>query len=519
MQIGLALPFSGKGREKMLKLPLGFCDHMVLQGGEPLCVWGEAEGAQVAVSIQGQRAEAPVEQGTFQVQLPPLAFSQREELTVECGGESLTIHDVAVGEVWLAAGQSNMEFQMYFDQEMGDEVLGQGEVRSFGVPEIACPEALETFNYSDWGFWRKNTSLEDVKYHSAAAYYFAQRLAQETGHVVGILLCAWGGTSCVPWVNTAFLQGTPGEWWLEQYAQATAGATEEELKTEYLANPQSGRGKQFDDEISCQLLFGASREQQEEWMGQMPPPPKGAHPPYQSGPGRLYRTMVEPLGRYGVKGVLWYQGESDSMKPELYGVMLTALIRSWRQLWGKELPFYVVQLPSFGKWMGGGGQSYPLIRREQECVADTLNQVFLVSTMDCGARWNIHPRKKRPVGERLAKLALKETYNARTQAGSPRPAAVKGEPGKISLSFTETEEGLFWREELEGYEALAVSVDGAPCPDVWWEVAGQRMVIGSEHFRPGSRVELAFAQRGYDPVNVFNKEGFSLRPFLLTVQL
>lgn len=497
----------------MVCLPALFGDGMVLQGGKPLWIWGRADGDQVRVSIQGHSVLAPVKDGAFQAQLPPLDFSGEETLTVTCG-ETLTVSHVAVGEVWLAAGQSNMEFQMYFDRGLGERSLGEGEVRSFGVPEIACPEALERFDYADWGFWRGNTTLEDVKYHSAVAYYFARRIARETGHVVGVILCAWGGTPSVPWIDPVRLRGTAGEWWLDHYAKATAGTAEEDLKAGYLDNPLSGRGKLFEDKISCQLLFGASREQQQSWMAQLPPPPENLCPPYQSGPGRLYQTMVKPLAPYSVRGVLWYQGESDSMKPELYGVMLTALIESWRTLWGEPLPFYVVQLPSFESWMGADGAGYPQIRQQQEAAADAMDKVYLVSTMDCGARWNIHPRGKRPVGERLAQLALKETYGASIQAGSPRLFHVEAETGRLALTFTDTAGGLVWREELEGYQALEVAVNGVPCRDFWWEAAGERLVIGSPAFQPGNRVRLAFAQKGYDPVNVFNQEGFSLRPFV-----
>ena len=500
----------------MLRLPTLFSDRMVLQGGKRLCVWGWAD-CPVTVSIQGRQATAPAEEGRFQVWLPPLDFSPEETLTLQAGEETVTIRQVAVGEVWLAGGQSNMEFQMNFDADLAKVSLGEVDVRSFGVPEIASPKALERFDYGDWGFWRGNQTLEDLRYHSAVGFYFARELARSTGHVVGVVLCSWGGTSAAPWADPEELRGTPGQWWLDQYQKDTQGATPEELEEEYLSDPQSGRGKQFDDPIAHQMMMGAGRRQQEIWMSR--PAPAVVHPPLQSQPGRLYETMVKPLAPYGIRGVIWYQGESDSLQPTLYRVMLTAVIHSWRKLWGEELPFYVVQLTSFIQWMGCEGSTYPQIRQEQQAVADQEPGVFVVSTMDCGARWNIHPRHKEPVGVRLAKLALQETYGVPGEAGSPRLQEIHGEPGLVTCTFTHTQDGLIWREELEGYHALAVSVNGVPCEDFWWEAQDGRMVVGSEAFQPGAQVELRYAQRDFDPVNLFSPAGFSLAPFVAQVTI
>ncbi|MCH5352609.1 MAG: hypothetical protein J1E06_03995 [Acutalibacter sp.] len=481
-------------------------------------IWGEATGEQVSVSIQGESICAPVKEGRFEALLPALKFSGSETLTVT-GDETLVFHDVAVGEVWLAAGQSNMEFQMYFDRDFDGEPLGVQDIRYFGVPEIGCEEALERFDYSDWGFWRKNDSRENLKYFTAVGYYFARIIAGQTGHVVGVINCSWGGTASLPWIDPAYIRDTPGVLWIEEYEKAIAGASEDELRDEYLGNLMSARGKQFDDPGSCGLLFGMSHQKQMEMMSHMPPMPAGSHPPYQGAPGRLFESMVNRVAPYTVQGVLWYQGESDSMHPELYGFMLTGLIRCWRGLWREELPFYLVQLPSFGQWLMADGHAYPEIRQQQEQVADVMEKTFLVSTMDCGMLWDIHPKRKKPVGERLALMALKETYGCDVLAGSPRPVEVSSESGKIAIRFSDAEGGLVWKEELAGQDAVSLCIDGCSADDFWWEVSGEELVIASADLKPGSKAQVKLAARGYDPVNIFNQAGFTLRPFTVNVKI
>lgn len=481
-------------------------------------IWGESGGERVEVSIQGIKACAPVENGKFQVLLPDLKYSVSETMTIT-GDETVVIHDVAIGEVWLAAGQSNMEFQMYFDRDFPAQTPGEQDLRYFGVPEIGCEEALKRFDYSDWGFWRKNDTRENLQYFSAVGFYFAKELAKRTGRVIGVINCSWGGTAALPWIDPAYLRGTPGELWAEEYQKAVSGASKEERREEYLSNPMSARGKQFDNPGSCSLLFGLSHQKQRELMKEMPPMGSALRPPYFGAPGRLFESMVKRVAPYRVRGVLWYQGESDSMHPERYGSMLTGLIHCWRDLWQEELPFYLVQLPSFGEWLGGTGKAYPEIRRHQEITTDKMEQTFLISAMDCGMLWDIHPKRKKPIGKRLALLALKETYGFHLLAGSPRPIDVSTQPGRITIRFSDAEGGLVWKEELEGSRALDLRINDCSIKDFWWEVADDTIVIEADSLQPGCTVQVLFAANGYDPVNIFNQAGFSLRPFTMSKKI
>lgn len=500
----------------MIRLSGIFSDGMVLQGGRENPVWGEADGKDVTLRIQGRTVTVPVDAGHFSALLPILEYGTGFTLEIE-GKEKLLIHDVAVGEVWLCGGQSNMEFQLLFDRDFASLQPGAADIRCFGVPQIADPEALSRFDYSQWDFWRRGDTRDDLGYFTAVGYYAAAELTKRTGHTVGIINCSWGGTAALPWLDPATIQDTPAKQWIGDYEADTCDKTPEQLRKEYLENPASDRGRLFDDAFNNRLLYGISRQEQEAMMRSMPSAVFTL--PYHDAPGILYKNMVLRIAPYGIKGVFWYQGETDTIHPELYGDMLAGVISSWRKAWNEDVPFYIVQLTSFERWLMIDGRQYPQLRDMQERVTDTLPGVWLVSTMDCGMRWDLHAKGKQPVGRRLGLLALKESYGENILAGSPRPVRSAAEPGMIRIFFDNAEGGLVWNEPLEGSQALQITVDGQPCRDFWWETDRNAMVIGSRAFRSAASVQIAYAQRGYDPVNVFSLADFSVRPFRMTVEI
>lgn len=500
----------------MIQLNRIFSDGMVLQGGRENRVWGEADGASVTLLIQGKTVTAPVVDGRFSAWLPILDYGDGFTLEIR-GTETLLIRDVAVGEVWLCGGQSNMEFQLRFDRDFASLQPGVWDVRCFGVAQVADPDALSRFDYSQWDFWRRGDTQENLSYFTAVGYYAAVELARKTGHTIGLINCSWGATAALPWLDPATIQNTPAKQWIEEYEAGTCGKTPEQLREEYLENPASNRGRLFDDTFNNRLLYGIGRQEQEALMRSMPAAVFTM--PYQDAPGILYRNMLLRVAPYGIKGVFWYQGETDTIHPELYGDMLRGVINTWRGAWDEELPFFVVQLTSFERWLMIDGEQYPQLRDMQEQVADTLPGVYLISTMDCGMRWDLHAKGKQPVGRRLGLLALKESYGEAVLAGSPRPIGSTAEAGLIRIRFDNAEGGLVWKEALEGSRALQLTVDGQSCQDFWWETDGDAMVIGSKSFCSGASVQIAYAQHGYDPVNVFNRSDYSLRPFRMTVEI
>lgn len=186
----------------MLKPAILFHDHGVLQRGKRIPVWGSADpGAPVTVTVQGQTATAVADgEGNWTAVLEPLEASLTETLTVTSADETVTFTDVAVGEVWLAGGQSNMEFHMRYDADMAEEQPGctDGQLRFFDYPEVSYVGQIDEADYGkEYGFWRK-CAPEQLERFSAVGYYFAKDLRRGLDVPVGIIGCNWGGTPSLP---------------------------------------------------------------------------------------------------------------------------------------------------------------------------------------------------------------------------------------------------------------------------------------------------------------------------------
>lgn len=502
----------------MLKLSMPYGDGMVLQGGKPLRICGESDGAEVTVSVQGHSASAKVTDGRWEVSLPPLDYGEGETMEVHGGGETLVLRDVAVGEVWLAGGQSNMEFMLCYDSGWQSEKEQRSKIRFFDVPEIACDENLEDADYSKFGFWRKADSEENLRYYSAVAYYFAKKVAAETGHVVGMIGCNWSGTPACTWIDPEYLRGTPGEIWLTDYASRSEGFSEEEMRDAYRKNKFMSDHSNLVDATAF-LYIGSSREQQKKMMEEHPfPAPKPGQklpPDYVHAPGRLFSSMVGRVAPYTLRGFIWYQGESDELHPDVYDSMMSALVRCWRDTWGDgELPMYMAQLTSFGIWMTGTGSAYPALRAMQEKAADEIDGLYMASTMDAGMMWDIHPKQKRPVGERMAKLALRHTYGREiSDAGSPGVEQAEIGSGKVTLHMSFSSGGLSSGERLG--QMLSLSIDGCRVYDFYAATECGCIVLRHPEILPGRKLHIEYAQSGYCPVDIFNSEGFSVRPFII----
>lgn len=500
----------------MLKTAAIFQDNLVLQREKPVTVWGCCDfDGEITVSVQGQTVACPAAAGKWSVTLPALRASGNETMVIAGNGEELRFEHVAVGEVWLAGGQSNMEFYLRYDRERKTAVENP-LVRIFDVPKTAYAGEIEDFDYSDFGFWRPCTE-PNLDYFSATAYYFALQLQEHLGVPVGVVSCTWGATPACAWQDPRYLEENEGKVWLDDYAKAVEGLDLAAYEENFAANPENYKGKPFENAFLEKMMYGMSMEElmayiMENAASGRPSVTPMEGPKSEKRPGGLYENMVKTVAPYTVRGVIWYQGENDDKHPEVYGIVLQSLIRCWRDRWGEELPFLFVQLAPFRYWVEEGRHIFPLLREQQQWARDHTPGCYMASIMDHGMESDIHPKEKRPAGERLALLARGHVYGETVACDPPELESAELEDGHITLRFAHAQSGL--KLKGEHINALELIVNGESVEVYSSALDGSSLILCSSAITSGKRIQVRFAKQDYCEVNLYNSEGLTVLPFV-----
>lgn len=508
----------------MLKTAAIFQDYMILQREKPIYVWGEGTpGMEVTARIQGKKGTAVVDDtGRWKVEIPALEASEKEELLITSAEESFTYNEVAVGEVWVAGGQSNMEFWMRYEKHREEEFKNcpHRNLRFFDVPEICYEGQEEEFDYSRQGIWREAVSQEELEYFSAVGYYFQKEIQKELGVPVGVIGCNWGGTITRAWMNPETVKDV-GPAWMRDYEESIKEKDMDEYWEKQHGNPMNDRGNPFAD------LFGEfvlprtpKREELEAFFKDVPDGMQeylSALLP-QSIPGRLYEFMLKTIAPYSIRGFLWYQGESDDVpgKNVLYQKMLTGLISDWRILWGDmKLPFLFVQLPGFRRWlMDETENQYPIIRKCQQQVADTVENAYMCSISDAGEEWDIHPKNKKVVGERLALLAKNYVYQIPCKCEAPRAVQAEKEGNVIKVRFEHAEDGL----QIKGEKLNELEVFAKETPVAFEADAEGDLLKISLKETPEGKIRICYAQTPWFLVHLYNQAEIPEIPFEISCE-
>lgn len=494
-----------------LKLPTIFQNGMVLQRRTPVCVWGTApQGGLVTVRLAEQSAYAVAIDGAFRVYLPPMEAGSNLTLSVSAHGKTITIDDVAVGEVWIAGGQSNMEFLLRDDAEVAGEITGDcPELRCYEVPKIAYPGQENDRDYSKVGAWRKARGQE-AKYFTAVGYYFAKKLHAELHVPVGIVNCTWGGTSASAFLAESYLTGALKPY-LDRAAEVQAKLDPATEQDRYRKLQHTMDNMPFDNSMSNLAPIKPDPEMMAS-MADMGALFLSRYSPFR--PCGLYKTMLKPTAPYTVSGVIWYQGESDAAYADTYEQLMQAMIACWRNLWKAELPFLIVQLATFEEMMEP--LDFVPIRAAQEQLAKSCEKVWLACAMDAGMRYDIHPKHKRPIGERLALQALSKVYGKAILADSPAPEGAKREGDTFVIRFSLAGDGLVCRGEMP--ETLEVTVDGTVLSAFSASVYGNELRINSPEIADAKSVTVAFCQHPFCVDNIYNSAGLPMLPFVYTLE-
>ncbi len=466
-----------------VSLPSLISDRMVLQQDKPVRIWGKATpGEGVTVSFRGQKVTTQTRaDGRWEIFLAPMKAGGPFELTV-AAENTITVRDVLVGEVWVGSGQSNMVWPVQRSSNPEQEAAGANypQIRLFQVALKVAEAPAEDVE----GEWKVCTP-ESVKSFSAVGYAFARHLHSRLKVPMGVVQSAWGGTPAQAWTSQGALEAEPS---LHRYL---------ENWQKILAAYPAARQRYLD----------ALKEFEQKGGERKPQPPMG--PGHQHSPAGLYNAMVAPLTPFAIRGVIWYQGESNANQGEgaAYRRLFQTMILDWRRAWGQgAFPFLFVQLANFAKT--GANSNWPELRAAQTAALE-LRKTGMAVTIDIGDPADIHPLNKRDVGERLGLAARAIAYGEQLVYSGPLYRQMTREDGRLRLWFDHTGGGLKARDgDLRGF--TVAGADGAFYP-AEAKVESGSIVVSSPAVKHPLAARYAWAD---DPNgNLINAEGLPASPF------
>lgn len=468
-----------------IRLPAIISDNMVLQQKSKVAVWGWADpGEKVTITSTWDKKTTTVTTGTdgkWLTYISTRAAGGPYTLTFTASN-TLQVKNILLGEVWLASGQSNMEFFVaktrsssytgVIDYENEIKAANFPNIRQIDVGNKNAGEPQADFK-GDW----KVCSPQTVDTFSAVAYYFAKKLHQQTGFPIGIINSTWGGTTAESWMKREVLMADTGFTRLvEQYDQQVA------------AYPPA-----LEKYNTAMVTWRADTTTTK------PSPPVKPNP--DKAPVRLYNAMIAPLVPYTLKGIIWYQGENNAPRAKQYQTLFPALISNWRgDFKNEKLPFYFVQISPHRS-------QNARIREAQLMTYHNVPNTGMVVTTDNGDSLDIHPRNKKLVGERLSLWALHNDYGKKLEYSGPLYKSIKIKGDKIIISFNHAAK-LVSPEGLKEFTIAGADQKFVPAKAV---IENNKVVVSAENIK--QPVAVRYAWRNVPRADLFNDAGLPASPF------
>lgn len=492
-------------------------DGAVVQRDVPLPLTGRARpGTTVTVEWRGRTHTRSADaSGRWSVLLPAgPAESRGQTLQVKSGTESLEVTEILVGEVWLASGQSNMEWIL---RDCGAQSAEAARAADPLLRLVTIPRAMADQPKDDVSVAWQTATPDRVLGWSAVAYFFARELRQNLGVPVGIIASSFGGTPAESWTPEDALAADPRlVSTLEK--RRNYPALYQTLQAEYVARKKALRDT---------------------------PPVAGVPPPLPTPPltvdqnphlaSVLWNAMVSPLLPYPVRGVIWYQGEANAWETATYESLLSSLIRAWRENWrhrtqssltgwdrvrawlpwatpSADFPFLIVQLTDFDfAPEGPAGTSWARLREAQAAVADKLPRCGLAVTLGLGEAEDIHPQRKKEVGQRLALLALKIAYGQAIPSTGPILETAQAEAREMVLTFRTGQGSLRTSDGKEPGSFFVAGKDRKFYP-ASARLEGLRVILSSPEVAEAAFARYAWSNRPENP-NLTDESGLPAHPF------
>ncbi len=480
-----------------VRLPDVLGDSMVLQQNQKIPIWGTADaGETVTVSFQKQKLTVAADAvGKWRVDLKSLKADFTPQTLTIAGKNKIELKDILVGEVWLVAGQSNMQ-RLLRETANGEEVQRQANhpnIRLFN----ASREVAFKKKQGKLGEWAACTPASVAEF-SAAGYYFGVELERELKVPIGLINSSYGGSQAEAWTPVEYLTANPE---LKATVERTKIWDEERprVKVEYTEAIKKWR----------------EESEKQKAAGVRPSPSPGvpdALRDYRVA-ASIYDRMIAPLMPFAIRGAAWYQGESNEARAEQYNILLPVMIKAWRERWGQgDFPFGIIQLPNYRAVKPEPEESaWSFLREAQRRTALNTINAGLIVTIEIGEANDIHPKNKLDVGKRMAVWALKDVYG-RKLADAPKfkKAEIKG--AKIILTFDDVGGGL---KIKDGTKPDEFAIAGADKKFVWAEakiVGKNKIEVSAPNIQQPVAVRYAFNSNPKHP-NLTNDSGIPAAPF------
>jgi len=494
----IVLLLSATGVRANVSLPDVISDGMVLQQKQHLPIWGTAApGESVTVRFAGQsKKTTAAADGKWIIKLDPLPANATPATMMISGNNTIELTNILVGEVWLVAGQSNMQ-RLLSETANGEAAIAAADhprIRLFNVSrQVAFKHAPPPL--ARW----QSCSPQTVKDFSAAGYYFGVELENELHVPIGLINSSYGGSQAEAWTPVEYLVAS------------------DDLR------PTVERKKIWDEERPRvrveydEALKNWRAEADKARAAGARPAPSPAVPDalreYRIA-SSIYDGMIAPLIPFYIHGAIWYQGESNEARAQQYGILLPVMIRAWRDRWGEgDFPFGIVQLPNYrDSKPEPADEPWSHLREAQRLTAMNTANSGLIVTIDIGEAHDIHPKNKLDVGKRMARWALVDVYGRRLTKSGPvfREAKIAG--SKMIVKFDQAGDGLKIRD---GDKLDEFAIAGA---DRKWHWANAKIVgknaieVWSDVVLQPVAVRYAFNNNPQHP-NLTNETGLPAAPF------
>lgn len=502
-----------------------FSDNMVVQRDMDMAVWGTADaGEEVAVSLDDHKVSVTADKdGKWLAKLQqPKVDGKAHTLTVK-GKNTVTFKNVAIGDVWVCSGQSNMEWRLSglnkddpaknVTKDQGKEVAAKAanpNIRLFTVQKATSHEPLATVQVNEKaqeGMWFECKPETAINF-SAVGYFFGRDIEASQKVPVGLISTNWGGTICEAWASKEALNAVPElKYFHENMEKAAKGfdaaKADDDFKKAIV---------KYDADMSKWKEAADKAKEEKKPAPRQPQKPVKATP-LPGGPNVpsvLFNGMINPITKFKIKGALWYQGESNAGRAAEYYTLFPTMISDWRKRWGYDFPFFVVQLAPFQNGNSAAAQ-YAEVRDAQFQASKKLKHVGYATLSDIGNETDIHPQAKEPVGQRLALAARAIAYGEKVEWSGPVYKGMKADGSKVVLTFDHVGKGLTCTgDKLEGFTVCGEDKKFVPAEA---KIVGDTVEVSAKGVDKPVAVRFGWVNFAKPDLNFANKDGLPAVPF------